>query len=154
TFTDPGDTWRRNATGALEFPLFRCPECTHNLRLRPGRGHGGVDRLECAGCDWSFGGWVGTKKGLSVSLPDFFLPVPESLHQWHPDTRRRRLFGDDPAFTAPRAVLADEVHLYSHIAGMQVGYALRRLMARAKLNGGRDPVAIGMSATLSDAPGV
>src|SRR3546814_6038183 len=66
--------------------------------------------------------------------------------------RYGRLFGDEPGFAAPRAVLADEIHLYSHVHGAQVGYTLRRLAARAETNGdGATPMlAIGMSATLGD----
>src|SRR3546814_7084557 len=66
--------------------------------------------------------------------------------------RYGRLFGDDPGFAPPRAVLADEIHLYSHVHGAQVGYTLRRLAARAETNGdGATPMlAIGMSATLGD----
>ena len=139
---------------AYQFPFFRCPTCGKDLLLRPDQGAGGADRLDCSACDWSFAGWIGSKRKLRKSPPDFFLPVTESLHQWQHDPLAGRLFGDDPAFAAPRAVLADEVHLYSHIAGMQVGYALRRLLARARLNGSARPLAVGMSATLSNAPAV
>jgi len=142
------------ARQAYQFPLFRCPPCGAELVLRTGQGQEGDDRLDCTSCKWTFAGWVGSKKRLQQSPPDFFLPVTESLHQWQHNPDCRRLFGDDPAFTAPRAVLADEVHLYTHIAGMQVGYALRRLLARARLNGNPRPLAIGMSATLSNAPAV
>src|SRR5262249_3158095 len=72
------------------------------------------------------------------------------LHQWQQDRDAGRLFGDHQQFLPPRAVVADEIHLYSHIAGMQVGYALRRLLARAALNAPKRPpaLAVGMSATL------
>jgi hypothetical protein len=60
------------------------------------------------------------------------------------------LFGDDPEFAPPRALLADEIHLYSHIHGAQVGFALRRLAARVALNTTAPLLAIGMSATLGD----
>src|SRR5262249_28194135 len=62
-------------------------------------------------------------------------------------------FGDRD-FLPPRSLLADEIHLYAHIQGAQIGYALRRLLARAELNARPDdvrparPLAIGMSATL------
>jgi hypothetical protein len=62
------------------------------------------------------------------------------------------LFGDDEGYPPPRALLADEIHLYAHIHGAQVGYALRRLIGRAALNAVDAPpmLAIGMSATLGD----
>ncbi|RWX60270.1 hypothetical protein EN780_32470, partial [Mesorhizobium sp. M4B.F.Ca.ET.089.01.1.1] len=44
-------------------------------------------------------------------------------------------------------ILADEIHLYTHIQGAQIGYGLRRLLARCALNGAA-PIAVGMSATL------
>jgi ATP-dependent helicase YprA (DUF1998 family) len=146
--------WNSQRTSPYAFPLFRCPACGWGLLLKPGAGHYGADRLDCAPCGWTFAGWVGSKKRLAESPPDFFLSVTESLHQWQHSPRYGKLFGDDPLFSAPRAVLADEVHLYSHIAGMQVGYALRRLLGRARLNGSARPLAIGMSATLSNAAAV
>src|SRR5262249_55172466 len=65
-----------------------------------------------------------------------------------------RLFGDHRQFLPPRALPADEIHLISHIPGGQIGYGLRRLLARAEINArpnDRRParvLAIGMSATL------
>ena len=62
------------------------------------------------------------------------------------------MFGDDPVFAPPRAVVADEIHLYTHVHGAQVGHMLRRLAARSEANGNstRPMLAIGMSATLGD----
>jgi hypothetical protein len=143
---------------ARAFPFFGCPECDGRLELAPGAGVEGADRLTCVKCRWSYAGWVGTKNGLRARPPHFFLPVTESLHQWLMHPPCGRVFGDDAAFAPPRAVLADEIHLYSHAHGAQVGYALRRLLARAALNTGLPgrervrPLAIGMSATLG-APG-
>src|SRR3546814_7684373 len=110
------------------------------------------DLLTCTRCDWTYAGWIGSKSKLRDHPPAIFLPTTDSLHQWLHDVRYGRLFGDDPGFAAPRAVLADEIHLYSHVHGAQVGYTLRRLAARAETNGdGATPMlAIGMSATLGD----
>jgi hypothetical protein len=147
--------WRADVKG-YGFPFFGCPECGGDVMLRAGQGQAGADQLHCSACAWDFGGWVGTKDALRSSPPDFFLPVTESLHQWLHDPEAGRLFGDTPAFVAPRALLADEIHLYSHIHGVQVGYALRRFLARAWLNaraadpGARRPLAVGMSATLGE----
>src|SRR5262249_38122509 len=115
----------------------------------------GHDQLQCpaAGCGWAFAGWAGSKQKVRNAPPDFFLPVTESLHQWLHDPGAGKLFGDRD-FLPPRALLADEIHLYSHIQGAQIGFTLRRMLARAELNAPAGetrparPLAIGMSATL------
>lgn len=143
----PEDWAPAGAGDAFQFPFFNCPEpdCGQALLVRPGAGEGGADELCCTTCDWRFGGWIGTKEGLSRTPPTLFMPTTESVHQWLHDPRYGVLFGDGA--TPPRALLADEIHLYTHIQGAQIGYALRRLLARIKLNG--SPVlAVGMSATL------
>lgn len=149
--------WRGGPSGTFSFPFFACPEgeCKGDLWLKPSGGASGADLLRCPRCGWEYGGWVGSKQGVIERPPHFFLPVTESLHQWMFTPGRGRLFGDEPPNAAPRAVLADEIHLYSHLHGAQVGYALRRLIARSELNRReheRSPMrtmAIGMSATLS-----
>jgi hypothetical protein len=146
--------WTPLGSGELAFPFFACPSpsCAGDLLLAPGAGTLGADRLACMRCDWSYAGWVGSKAGLRNEPPALFLPTTDSLHQWLHDTRYGRLFGDDATHAAPRAMLADEIHLYSHVHGAQVGYTLRRLAARAESNddGARPMLAIGMSATLGD----
>lgn len=136
--------------GELEFlfPFFGCPQCEQDLNLAAGQGRNGRDLLTCPSCAWSFEDWVGTKAGLRESPPTFFLPVTESLHQWQSTPEYGAIFGDGGS--PPRAILADEIHLYSHVHGAQVGYTLRRLIARLVENGEETPLAIGMSATLSD----
>lgn len=135
--------------GRYRFPFFNCPEpaCDSHLELTPGPT--GIDTLGCPQCQWRYAGWVGSKNALQQTPPHFFLPVTESLHRWQREPRYGRLFGDVPGWPSPRAVLADEVHLYSHIHGAQVGFTLRRLLARLSINAGRAPLAVGMSATLS-----
>lgn len=146
--------WSVVAEGKLTFPFFACPSnsCGSDLLLEVGGGVEGSDRLTCTKCDWHYAGWVGSKRALRDHPPAFFLPTTDSLHQWLHDTRNGSLFGDGNENAAPRAILADEIHLYSHIHGAQVGYALRRLAARAEVNSSEDVpvVAIGMSATLGD----
>ncbi|MBJ7533299.1 AAA family ATPase [Rhodomicrobium vannielii ATCC 17100] len=146
------ETWPSAGAGAFEFPFFACPSCGHALHLRAGAGSDGADALICTTGDWRYDGWIGSKAQLSERPPALFLPTTDSLHQWLHDPRYGSLFGDDPRFAAPRAVLADEIHLYTHIHGAQVGMALRRLAARAETNAPGTPplVAIGMSATISD----
>jgi hypothetical protein len=147
--------WLPLSAGRWRFPFFACPDCEGKLTLfETGAPQ---DRLTCEsenGCGWSFDGWVGTKRALIKAPPHIFLPVTESLHQWMQRPKYGPLFGDladTPGSPCPpRAVLADEIHLYSLVPGAQVGYALRRLLARMKANGTRAPLAIGMSATLGD----
>lgn len=144
--------WEKVGENAFSFPLFACPatQCEGKLHLLPGVGHDGMDKLQCQQCDWSFDGWVGSKERLRISPPHLFLPVTESLHQWQQNPDCGRLFGDHPDCVSPRVILADEIHLYAHIHGVQIGYTLRRLMARAGFNhpDQKQPIAIGMSATL------
>lgn len=143
--------WTSAAPGKLDFPFFGCPECEAPLLLEADRGQAGADRLECLGCGWQFDGWVGSKLGLRRTPPAFFLPTTDSLHQWMHNPDYGRIFGDERDYAAPRALLADEIHLFSHIHGAQVGHAFRRFIHRAMHNGGGvQPLAIGMSATLGD----
>ena len=144
--------WTTGGGGTLRFPFFACPDCGRDLHLHPGAGQAGADQLTCTHCAWRFNGWVGSKVTLQQRPPDFFLPVTESLHQWQHNPAYGALFGDLAPYQAPRAVLADEIHLYTHIHGAQVGYTLRRLLARSAANGPEQPspLAIGMSATLGD----
>ncbi|MDB5414227.1 MAG: hypothetical protein JWR10_2562 [Rubritepida sp.] len=146
------DAWRGAGPGAYEFPFFACPICGHGLHLRVDGGRNGADALVCSTGDWRYDGWIGSKAKLRQRPPSLFLPTTDSLHQWLHDPRYGALFGDCSDFAAPRALLADEIHLYTHIHGAQVGMTLRRLAARAESNAGdgRSLVSIGMSATMSD----
>jgi hypothetical protein len=144
--------WARVGIDALTFPFFGCPRCAAPLHLMPDGGVEGADALVCTAGDWRFDGWVGSKAGLRRAPPALFLSTIDSLHQWLHDPRYGDLFGDRLEFAPPRALLADEIHLYTNIHGAQVGLTLRRLAARAALNGGddRQAIAIGMSATLGE----
>jgi hypothetical protein len=146
------ESWPKAGPNAYRFPFFGCPACSEPLMLKPGEGQDGADALSCVSCDWRYDGWIGSKQGLRDRPPALFLPTTDSVHQWLHDPRYGRLFGDDPDFAPPRALLADEIHLYTHIHGAQVALALRRLAARSQANDpeGRAPVAIGMSATIGD----
>lgn len=151
-YADEAAGWRRLAAGLWSFPLFDCPACRRNLVVQEAGGVDGADSLQCLECGWRYDGWIGTKEALGRTPPNLFLPTTDSLHQWMHMRRYGALFGDDPAWAPPRALLADEIHLYSHVHGAQVGLALRRLAARAERNAadGRRILTIGMSATLGD----
>ena len=146
------EAWRPAGPNALSFPFFACPACSLDLVLRPDEGADGADALECRDCGWHFDGWIGSKEGIRERPPALFLPTTDSLHQWMQDPAYGRLFGDDPGYAAPRVLLADEIHLYTHIHGAQVGLALRRLAARVETAtaDGRPMLAVGMSATIGD----
>lgn len=152
TFTSQylDESWERRGA-SLTFPFFDCPNsnCRKPLLLEPGAGIDGADRLFCVTCGWSFRGWVGSQRRIAEKPPTFLLMVTESLHGWMQDPRYGGVFGDC-AVPPPRALLADEIHLYALTHGANVGYALRRLSARAHTNAkdGHPPLAIGMSATL------
>ncbi|MCA9713746.1 MAG: DEAD/DEAH box helicase, partial [Myxococcales bacterium] len=148
-------TWERVGS-SYTFPLFPCPRdaCGGSLLLTPTPEPDQPDRLWCRNCAWSYTGWIGSKRGLGKADTNLFIMTTESLHSWLHSHWRGRLFGDAKNVPPPRALLADEIHLYSHIHGAQVGYALRRLLARLRINSRnrRDrPLAIGMSATLGEA---
>lgn len=146
------ESWPVAGPGAFTFPFFACPSCSATLVLRPDEGTSGADRLECRTCGWLFDGWIGSKEKIHRHPPTFFLPTTDSLHQWMHDPRAGRVFGDDDGFAAPRVLVADEIHLYTHVHGAQVGLTLQRLAARAQANdsAGRPMIAIGMSATIGD----
>lgn len=144
------ELWRPQESGGWRFPFFVCPDCDGELTLLPGDPVVQADTLKCQACNWAYSGWAGSKEALAAHPPALFLTVTESLHQWMQDPNYGSLFGDRRPFAAPRAVLADEIHLYSHTHGAQVGWALRRLVGRCRLNGENSPIAIGMSATLGE----
>jgi hypothetical protein len=148
---DEATGWRRQANGIWSFPLFGCPACNRELLAHEAEGVEGADSLRCTSCSWRYDGWIGTKRGLARTPPNFFLPTTDSLHQWLHAPHYGSLFGDVEGWAPPRALLADEIHLYSHVHGAQVGYAFRRLAARSARNtSGEKVLAIGMSATLGD----
>lgn len=145
-YADP-ETWEPTGrTGEYKFPFFMCPESACGAPLTIAAGTSAEpDTLKCKSCAWEFDGWIGTKQALRATPPTLFLPTTESLHQWLNDSRYGALFGDGGV--GPRCILADEIHLYTHIQGAQIGYGLRRLLGRCALNG-TAPIAVGMSATL------
>ncbi len=144
------ELWRPRDGGGWAFPFFPCTECDGEVTLFPGDPSARADTLRCAACGWTFSGWAGSKEALATRPPALFLTVTESLHQWMQNPDYGSLFGDLPSFAPPRAVLADEIHLYTHTHGAQVGWALRRLLGRCRLNGESATIAIGMSATLGE----
>lgn len=149
---DLDEGWRALGGGEFSFPLFGCPQCQTDLHLTERKGVAGADRLHCVTCHWSFNGWIGSKNALRETPPALFVTTTDSLHQWLHAPAAGRLFGDDGAYAPPRVVLADEIHLYTHVHGAQVAMTLQRLAGRAAIN---DPSAspvlmVGMSATLGD----
>lgn len=152
------DLWKPKGHNLYTFPFFKCPSCQSELHCEANGGSGLlVDKLLCedSTCGWSFDGWVGTKSALAQNPPSLFLPTADSLHQWmHKEAYFDNIYGTifgDTHLPPPKAILADEIHLYSMIFGSQFAYTLRRALFRLQVNDpdGRIPLAIGMSATLS-----
>ena len=137
-------------SGGYEFPLFGCPSCTKTLLLRPGLGVPGCDRLECQHCGWYYGGWIGTKTALPPILLTSLWLLPSHCTNGCRIRAYGRIFGDTPPFGAPRAVLADEIHLYSLSTGHRSGTRSSDSWAERESTTSTDrpPLAIGMSATL------
>lgn len=142
--------WEPKGDSSRLFPFFSCPKCDSDVLLEPARRSGSPDSLSCESCDWTFGGWVGSKNSMAARPPHFFLAVTESVHQWMHDARYGRIFGDDLGYEPPRAILADEIHLFSGVHGSQLGFMIQRLLHRIQANDpqGHPPLALGMSATL------
>lgn len=143
-------TWKPRGESHRLFPFFSCPQCDSDLLIKPTSGTGSPDSLCCETCEWSFDGWMGSKDSIACNPPHFFLAVTESVHQWMHNSKYGRLFGDDPNYEPPRAILADEIHLFSGVHGAQLGYMIQRLLNRVRVNDpqNRRPLALGMSATL------
>jgi len=163
--TNHKNIWTRIDAKTFQFPFFKCPICDGDLHLKVNQGQrDGVDQLLCTNhkCGWHFDGWVGSKSGLYKSPPTLFLPTADSLHQWLQNVPNYKslkfdtsypgnIFGD-LQFSPPKAILADEIHLYSMTMGSQFAYTLRRTLYRLQSNSTNNmpPLAIGMSATLSE----
>lgn len=149
---DRAEGWRVVSDDELAFPIFGCPECGGHLHLKAGAGEAGADRLHCVACAWAFSGWIGSKQSLRRTPPALFIITTDSLHQWLHNPDAGRLFGDDKGYAPPRALMADEIHLYAHVHGAQVALALQRLAGRAAINAPDAPpmLMVGMSATLGD----
>ena len=111
---------------------------------------------------WELEGFRATREAILRSPPDVLVITTEMLHRWLMSPDANRFFGlpapgaRAAAPTAPRAVVFDEIHLYDTTHGAQVGMLLRRLrhrLVQALSAGGqrRDPLVIGMSATIGNA---
>ena len=159
--------WRKleddDGVDRYEFPLFPCPieTCGAQLEIQPrislkpkdqGCRLSDLDILRCPTCGWKFDAWVGTKDALETHAPSLFLITADSLHQWLSKSEKYgKLWGDTPDTTPPRAFLADEIHLMTGNHGAHQAFVMRRLLQRLQTNDrAQNPIAIGMSATLSE----
>lgn len=130
-------------------PFLSCLTCGGDLLWRRADLTAGVERLCCGSATCGFGvdGSVLrlTRRSAVDSPADIMLTTTESINRQLAAPGNLAAFGVRPATL--RAVLLDEVHTYEGTAGAQNAILLRRL--RYAL--GRDPVWVGLSATLRNA---
>jgi hypothetical protein len=133
-------------------PFVRCPVCRGDLIAQPtlpgdaGRrlvcvnneaGTCGAGETDLAYIRYARSDYLGGEG--PVDPPDVFLAVTESLNDALASTASRSLFGraeDSRQLCVPQFLMLDEIHLQTGSKGMQVGYLLRRLMARLQENRG------------------
>lgn len=116
---------------------------------------------------WQLDTFQATRESVLQAPPDLLIITTEMLHRWMMDPKALGVFGlprqwsERPAFHPPRAVVMDEIHLYSGIHGSQIAALLRRLKYRIdnamygyargtadEATTWRTPLLIGMSATI------
>ncbi|GIF63919.1 hypothetical protein Ais01nite_19540 [Asanoa ishikariensis] len=147
----PGDgAWRRQGTNAV-CPYLKCPTCRGDLvwaevdrtAVQP------RERLQCADphCDQPvIEHLILTRDGLHRNPPDLLFTTTEMLNLHSTERRNGPLLGwSGPR--GPRLVLLDEAHTYSGMHGAQVALLMRRWRSRL----GKQPMMVGLSATLRDA---
>jgi hypothetical protein len=131
-------------------PFVRCPVCRGDLIAQPTLPGDFGRRLTCVNseagtCEASQADLAYIRYARSDYLggeglldpPDVFLAVTESLNDALASTASRSLFGrsdDSRQLCVPQFVMLDEIHLQTGSKGMQVGYLLRRLIARLQEN--------------------
>lgn len=153
--------WRQDQERGYVLPYFQDKD-DQPVYARQ-RSSGGRDWiLEPTSKEWRFDAFRATREGIQEDPPDILVITTEMLHRWLRDPGFNAFFGSAVGaghvpFCAPRAVVVDEIHLYDTIHGAQVGMLLRRLeyrLARAMqkfdTHGWRNPLLIGMSATIGD----
>ncbi len=144
----------------------------HDQPVTLGALNGGVGVLRSTPGGFADGGWElegfrATRDAILRTPPDVLVITTEMLHRWLMSPEANRFFGlpaaagrGAPPFTAPRAVVFDEIHLYDTTHGAQIGMLIRRLRQRLyramAANGGggwRFPLCVGMSATIGNPRG-
>lgn len=155
-------TWKA-AHGAFEVPYFSDaageavtaqPRGNGYWKLKSGGGF--------AGGGWELDTFQAARADILKSPPDILVITTEMLHRWLLDDRAVHIFGlsrdyrQTPPFHPPRALVMDEIHLYSGVHGAQIAALLRRFKHRVsnamynyqQEGGWKSPLLIGMSATI------
>jgi hypothetical protein len=128
-------------------PYLRCLDCDADLVWRRADLEAGREQLTCLSCGFRLDDGVLrlTRESAVANPADVMLTTTESVNRQLAAPGNLAAFGVQPATL--RAVLLDEVHTYEGTTGAQNAILLRRL--RHAL--GRNPVWVGLSATLRNA---
>ncbi|UBV45514.1 DEAD/DEAH box helicase (plasmid) [Deinococcus taeanensis] len=161
-------TWRPSDNGSFEVPYFSDADgAVVRARPRPNGQWAMTSGGGFAGGGWELQTFQPTREDILQSPPDILVITTEMLHRWLMDDRARNIFGlsrhyrEAAAFHPPRALVMDEIHLYSGVHGAQIAALLRRFKRRVDnamyayaqhdasvQNPWRSPLLIGMSATI------
>lgn len=165
--SDFNRNWKPTQSGTFEMPYFTTPA---GEPVQAGPGREGKWTITSGG-GFENGGWKletfqPTRKSILDEPPDILVITTEMLHRWLMDERAIQLFGlskdyrQAAPFHPPRAIVMDEIHLYSGVHGAQIAALLRRFRHRvsnamyffskdsAEERSWKSPLMIGMSATI------
>lgn len=115
--------------------------------------------LICDRCGHSIDSLYLTQETLSKQAPDILIITDVSLSQWMVRERYTHLWGlwsGEKQTIPPRYLVLDEVHLYEQIKGSHIARLIKRFQSRVRLvyknseQPERNPIIIGVSATLND----
>lgn len=142
-------SWKLRGNSVI-CPYLKCPDCRSDLLWTDTDRKAGVERLQCSNPDRPFviEHLVLTRDKLKANPPDLLFTTTEMLNRNSTDPDMGPLLGWTSGARSPALVLLDEAHTYSGVHGAQVALLLRRW--RYALKG--QPVFVGLSATLRDAP--
>lgn len=128
-------------------PFVKCPACSGDLLARPKEPAPKNQHLMCANnlagkCQVTAEQLAYIRysrediwgvNGATPDPPDILVSVTESLNNILASSEGQALFGHTQGagrLTIPQAVMLDEIHLQTGSKGMQIGYLMRRLIAR------------------------
>ena len=143
----PKGIWREVGNGRV-CPYLKCPVCRKDLIWTDADRKAGRERLQCSNmqCQNVIDQLVLTRHSLKANPPDLLFTTTEMLNRNSTNTEMGALLGWQ-GLSSPVLVLLDEAHTYAGIHGAQVALLLRRWRYALK----RQPVFVGLSATLRDA---
>lgn len=144
----PKAAWKPRGS-AWVCPYLKCPDCRSELVWTDTDRKAGVERLECTNSQrpYVIEHLALTRATLKADPPDLLFTTTEMLNRVSTDPAMGPLLGWTGQGSSPALVLLDEAHTYSGVHGAQVALLLRRWRYALK----RQPVFVGLSATLRDA---